>query len=156
MTNIDELRKKIKEQLEGSYAHTPYTKILESIPLDQIKLKIPNVYYNLWELLEHIRLSHLDIIEFMESSNYKEKKWPEEYWPEKNQEITLKMWEKTVEEIHTLYEKTKKMIDDENIQLFSELPHAKGYHYLREFLLIAEHNAYHFGQLMAYKRVFSG
>ncbi|MHA1989861.1 MAG: DinB family protein [Candidatus Hodarchaeales archaeon] len=156
MKNTDILRKKIKEQLEGSYAHTPYTKILENIPFKNIKFKIPNVSYNLWELLEHIRLSHLDIIEFMEGPNYKEKKWPEEYWPEKNQEVTLKMWEKTVEQIHDLYEKTKKMIDDENIILFDELPHAKGYHYLREFLLIVEHNAYHFGQLMAYKRVFSG
>jgi hypothetical protein len=153
MDNIRLLKEKIKEQLDGGYAHTPYYKILEDFPLEHINTKPNNVNYSFWELLEHIRISHWDIVNFVENPNYKDMKWPEEYWPIKNTVATEEMWRTTVIEIKKLYEKTEKMLFDPNMDLFKKIAHGTGQHNLREFLLIAEHNAYHFGQFMSYKKM---
>lgn len=147
------LREKIKEQLNGSYAHTPYKEIIKKVKEATYGTNPPKVDYSLWDLLEHIRISHLDILDFMQNSNYQEKNWPEEYWPVKSQTVSIGMWNSTVNQIHELYNKTIELLMDKNIDILAELPHAKGYHYIREFLLIAEHNAYHFGQLMSYVKI---
>ena len=147
------LKDKIKEQLDGSFAHTPYPEILKKISLNNINTKPPKVDYTLWQLLEHIRIAHWDIIEFMENSNYIYLKFPNDYWPDKSLNATKEMWNKTIQEIHDLYKKTVEMLFSPGMDLFATIPHGNGQHYLREFLLIAEHNAYHFGQLMSYIKI---
>lgn len=147
------LKDKLKEQLDGSYAHTPYIQIMKKISLKQINSKPPNVDYTLWHLLEHIRIAHWDIIDFMENPNYQYIKFPEGYWPNKSVTATEEMWNKTIQDIHNLYKKTIKMLFNPQMNLYEKVPHGDGQHYLREFLLIAEHNAYHFGQLMSYIKI---
>ena len=147
------LKDEIKEQLDGSYAHTPYSEILKKIPLNIINTKPPNVDYTLWHLLEHIRIAHWDIIEFVENANYSYMKFPDDYWPNKSLNATEEMWYKTIKDIHYLYEKTVKILFKSDMDLFAKISHGNGQHYLREFLLIAEHNAYHFGQLMSYIKI---
>ena len=153
MNEIALLKEKIREHLDGGQAHMPYYKILENFPAEHINTRPPNIDQSFWDLLEHIRLSTWDIIDFMVNSNYKSMKWPDNYWPQKGSQATKQDWDKTVTEIKNLYKKTEELLDDPNIDIFNKIPHGSGQHYLREFLLIAEHNAYHFGQFAAYKKV---
>ena len=41
---------------------------------------------------------------------------------------------------------------DESIDLFAKIPHGDGQTYLREILLVADHNAYHLGQLVTLRQ----
>ena len=157
MTDIDLLKEKIREHLDGGQAHTPYYIILEKFPAEHINTKPPNIDQSFYGLLEHIRLSTWDIYDFMINPNYeldhKGMKWPDNYWPKKDSNATKADWDKSVKEIKDLYKKTEELLKDTKTDLFKKIPHGSGQHYLREFLLIAEHNAYHFGQFMAYKKV---
>ena len=153
ITLITLLKEKIREHLDGGQAHTPYYKILENFPAEYINTKPPNIDQSFWDLLEHIRISTWDIVDFMVNPQYKNMKWPDNYWPKKGSKATQQDWDKTVTEIKELYKKTEKLLEDPSIDLFKTIPHGSGQHYLREFLLIAEHNAYHFGQFAAYKKV---
>ncbi len=153
LSDIELLKEKIREHLDGGQAHTPYYKILENFPEEHINTKPPNVDQSFWSLLEHIRLSTWDIYDFMINSNYKGMKWPDNYWPNKDFKATKKNWDNSVNEIKKLYKQTEELLFDSKMDLFKKIEHGSGQHFLREFLLIAEHNAYHFGQFMAYKKV---
>lgn len=45
------------------------------------------------------------------------------------------------------------LISDESIDLFAKIPHGEGQTILREALLVADHNAYHLGQLVLLQRL---
>lgn len=155
--DLDLLKEKIREHLDGGQAHMPYYKILENFPVENINTKPPNIDQSFYGLLEHIRRSTWDIYDFMTNANYtndhKGMKWPDDYWPMKESNATKKDWDKTVSEIKNLYKKTEELLNDPKIDLFKTIAHGSGQHYLREFFLICEHNAYHFGQFNAYKKV---
>ncbi len=42
----------------------------------------------------------------------------------------------------------KSLVRDETTDLFASIPHGDGQTVLREALLVADHNAYHLGQLV--------
>jgi hypothetical protein len=46
-----------------------------------------------------------------------------------------------------------KLSIDEKIDLTSIIPHTKEHTYLREILLIADHNAYHLGQIVIVRKL---
>jgi len=41
---------------------------------------------------------------------------------------------------------------DPRVDLFARIPHGSGQTYLRELILVADHNAYHVGQIVAARR----
>jgi hypothetical protein len=153
LDEIQLLKEKIKELLDGGFAHTPYYKIMENFPPEHINTKPPNVNYSFWELLEHIKICHEDLLDFLQNSSYKPKVWPKDFWPVKNIVVTPDTWKNTVIQIKRLYLQTEKLLEDEKIDLFKKIAHGNDQHVIREFFSIAEHNAYHFGQFMAYKKV---
>ena len=153
MEQINVLKEHIRQQLDGSYAHIPWYKVLNSISGDIINEKLPNVDYTIWDLLEHIRIAHWDILEFITNPAYVELKWPEDYWPKERGNTSDDMLNKSKAEINALYKKTEELLFKSDMDLFAKIPHGSRQTYLREFLLISEHNSYHFGQLVAYLKI---
>ena len=49
-------------------------------------------------------------------------------------------------------EKVKELVKAPEIPLFGKIPHGSGHAYLREILLVADHNAYHLEQLLMLRR----
>ena len=47
----------------------------------------------------------------------------------------------------------KSLVANSSTDLFSPLPHGSGQTILREALLLADHNAYHLGQLVTIRRL---
>jgi hypothetical protein len=45
------------------------------------------------------------------------------------------------------------MVENPRTDLFSPIPHAKDYVMFREILLVADHNAFHVGELVSLRRV---
>ena len=59
-------------------------------PAWAINQSAPNVDYTPWHLLEHLRITQVDMLSYMrDGSGYIEIEWPADYWPDKQAE-TLK------------------------------------------------------------------
>jgi hypothetical protein len=146
------LREHLLELLEGRSAHIDIESALDGFPLDKINSKPDGAPYSAWQLLEHIRIAQWDILDFSRDPDYKEMKWPDDYWP--REDGTAESWTTSVRQILDDLQATRELVSDENVDLYARLPWGKGQTILREAMLIADHNAYHLGQLVLLKKMF--
>lgn len=151
MKTDESLREHLLELLDGKFAHIDLESALEDFPLDNINTKIDGSPHTAWQLLEHIRIAQWDILDFSRNENYKEMKWPDDYWPK--EKGTANKWAKSVEQVLSDLQKMRDLVNDE-ADLFAKIPHGDGQNILREALLVADHNSYHLGQLVLLKRMF--
>jgi hypothetical protein len=112
--------------------------------------------YSGWQILEHIRITQRDILEFSSNTDgsYKELKWPEEYWPKSAEPPSEDAWEHSIEQIRTdrkVFEKLLHSADD--AALVAPFAWGDGQSLLREALLVADHDAYHLGELVVVRRL---
>lgn len=126
---------------------------VENFPMEKINEKAPNVSYTFWHLLEHIRITQLDILDFCVNKNYQEIKWPDKYWPKKDKLATASDWEKSIKEFKKDTKKMVALLEDEKTDLFSKISWGQGQTILREAMLIADHNAYHIGEFAILRQV---
>ncbi|HEV8130090.1 MAG TPA: hypothetical protein VGQ81_02480 [Acidobacteriota bacterium] len=96
-------------------------------------------------------MCQLDILEFCRNPKYKELP-PENYWPASAAPPTAMAWDQSVAEFRRDLEALKQLATDPAIDLFARIPHGSGQTYLRELLLVADHNAYHVAQLIVVRR----
>ena len=148
------IREQLKVLLKGHNAHVSIEQTLTDFPLTHINTQLPNVDYTPWQLLEHMRIAQWDIIEFINNPNHVSPKWPDGYWPSKEIKASKEIWESTVENLLSDLNSVEDMLKNPDTNLYSPLSHAPKYTIFREILLIADHNAYHFGQLVLMKKCF--
>ena len=142
------LRQQLLNLLQGGNAHITFDQAIEKIPMGLINKKLHNFSYTLWHLLEHIRIAQWDILQFVCNPDHISPPWPEGYWPSENSVADRNTWDKTVEKFHYDFGAIRNLINNPDTNFYSPLPHAKEYTVLREILLVADHNAYHIGQLV--------
>lgn len=147
------LRNELISLLEGKNAHPDLSRCLTDFPREYIHQTIEGIPYTPWQLLEHIRLAQWDILEFMVNPDYVSPEFPKGYWPDPELIPAWKEWQATVQGITEDLEKVKAVVRDPDIDLSGEIPHAPGYTYLREVLLVADHNAFHLGGLVTLRRL---
>jgi hypothetical protein len=151
-----ELRKQLKALLDGGQAHATFEKAVKGLPA-KLRGEVPEgLPYSAWQLLEHIRLAQRDILEFSrnEDGSYKPTKWPEGYWPKKAAPPNAEAWEasvKKVREDRATFEKLIEAADDAD--LIEPFAWGDGQNLLREALLIADHEAYHVGEMILLRRL---
>ena len=141
--NDKALRQHLLNLLKGGNAHITFNDIF------------PNGEYSSWHLLEHIRRTQSDILEFITSSNYKDKEWPKDYWPSRGEKATKKDWDKTIELWKKDAKALEKIVMDTKIDLYAKIPWGFGQTVLREILLVADHNAYHIGEFAIVRQVMN-
>lgn len=153
MKNTDPLRRHISNLLTKAEAHIDLREALKNFPKDLRGRKPEGAPHTPWQLLEHIRIAQWDILEFSRSAKHKSPKWPDEYWPETEAPPNDKAWDTSVKQVVADLEAMHKLIDDPESDLTAKLPHGDGQTLLREALLVADHNAYHLGQLVMVRRI---
>ena len=109
--------------------------------------------HTVWEELEHIRLAQEDILRYTLDADWRSPDWPAGYWPANVTEVTDEMWENSVQRFSADLEALVALASDESLDLTAEIPHGEGHTYLRELLLAADHNAYHFGQIVQTRKL---
>lgn len=134
-------------------AHVSLDETVSDIPANLRTIIPDNLPYSIWQLLEHIRITQWDIVEFCLSPDHKSPKWPEEYWPEKTDSINDDKWEETLTQIKTDRKRFFDLLKDENTDLYSSLAHGDGQNIFREALLIADHTSYHLGEILVLRRL---
>lgn len=105
-----------------------------------------------WQIAEHLRLAQRDILDFCAAPKYREMKWPGDYWPTAAAPESGAAWDRSLAGFRDDREKLAALAGDPSIDLLARVPNGTGQTYLRELLLVADHNAYHIGQLIVVRR----
>ena len=149
----DKLRQELLNYLGHVHAHAPLSKAVANFPIEMINKKPEGVPYTFFGLLEHIRTSQKDMIDFIVNPEYKEPNWPKDFWPDPDFKATLEMWEESVNNYEKDLEDFKSIIEDSKTDLFAKIPHGTGQTIFKEALQIIDHAAYHIGEFVLMRRV---
>ncbi len=149
----DALRSHLKRLLDWEDAHVGFEKAVAGIPPKLRGVQPPGFPHSLWQLLEHLRLAQRDIFDFCRDPAYQEPHSMEAYWPPTVAPPTPRSWDESVAAFRVDLKAIEQMAMDPGIDLFAAVPQGTGQTFLRELLLVADHNAYHVGQLIAVRRL---
>lgn len=147
MENEAALRKQLLAQLQARQAHMSFDDVVADFPMTLINVRPPDVTYTPWHVIEHIRIAQWDILEFVRNPAHVSPNWPKGYWPDPASDATPEQWENTIEGFYKDMRHVEALASDPATDLFSPIPHGSGQTILREILLVADHNAYHIGEL---------
>jgi hypothetical protein len=152
MDSDKQLREQLAKVLDWGEAHADLTAAVEDFPAE-LRGKVPDgLQHSAWQLLEHMRIALWDIVEFCRNPRHKSPPWPEGYWPKTAAPPNEQAWDRSVESVRDETESMRKLITDPKHDLLAPLPGGSGQTLLREVLLIADHNAYHLGQLVLVRK----
>lgn len=151
--NDKALRKNLIEFLRGGSAHVSPKDALQHISPRLRHVRPAESAHSVWEELEHIRIAQEDILRYTLDPNWQSPAWPAGYWPAKVTEVTDEMWDESARRFTADLEALIALASDDGVDLTAEIPHGEGRTYLRQLLLAADHNAYHFGQLVQTRRL---
>jgi hypothetical protein len=84
---------------------------------------------------------------------HKDVKWPDDYWPATAAPPGASAWQDSVAAYQRDRKAMQALVRDPAVDLFAKIPHGTGQTYLREVLLVADHGAYHVGQLVLVRRL---
>ena len=146
------LRRDLLELLGGKSAHVGVDAAFADLAPKHRAARPLADGHTIWELLEHMRLAQEDIIRYTLESDWTSPVWPDGYWPE-IEKPSEEQWQASLRGFGHDLEEVKTLVRDPARDLTAEIPHGKGRSYLREVLLVADHNAYHLGQVVEIRRL---
>lgn len=147
------LREQLAHVLDWEEAHAGFGAAVANLP-PALRGKAPaGLPYSPWQLLEHMRITQADILEFCRSPRYTEKAWPKDYWPAEAEPPSAKAWDESIAAYRRDCEAMAALARDDSVDLLAKVPNGSGQTFLREVLLVADHNAYHLGELIVVRRL---
>jgi hypothetical protein len=147
------LRKHLVELLEGGSAHAKFDDVIKGLPAQLRGVKLANFPHTAWMLLEHLRLAQRDILEFSRNPKHVSPPWPSGYWPKTEAPPSVAAWNNSVQQFRRDLKAMQNLVANRKTDLFARIPWSDGQTILREALLLADHNAYHLGQLLDVRRL---
>ena len=147
------LRDHVVAHLSGGHAHILLEDAIAGWPPELRGAKPAGQPFTPWRLLEHIRISQWDIVEFAKSPKHVSPKWPDGYWPREDAPPNAAAWDTSVTQVGRDLKTMERLVSDPKTDLFARIPHGTGQTILREALVLADHNSYHLGQLLILKRL---
>lgn len=147
------LREQLTELLEKGNAHSSWRDVLNGIPEAMRGTKPPRAPHTAWQLLEHMRIAQWDILEFSRNPKHVSPKFPQGYWPDTEMPPSLTAWETSIKAFERDLAEMKELVRNPKTNLFARIPHGDGQTILREALVLADHNAYHLGQIVLLRRM---
>jgi hypothetical protein len=146
------LREHLQRLLDWEDAHAGLDSAVAGLPAELRGKRPPGLPHSPWEILEHLRRTQQDILDFCLNPNYEERAWPDDYWPPSPAPPSAKAWEESIWQFRDDRSALQKLAADTKIELGAKIPHGSGQTYLRELLLVADHSSYHVGQLVLTRR----
>jgi uncharacterized damage-inducible protein DinB len=153
-TTLSLLSNQLVKFLKGGQSHIKLEDALQKITYEASGKRVEGLPYTIWQLLQHIRFSQHDILDFSKNPSYENAQWPDDYWPSKSDAASSK--EEFKECIEMIIRERNEMIDlveNNSEQLLYQISHGSGQTLLREALVLAEHNAYHLGEVIVMLRL---
>lgn len=147
------LRKHLLDLLDGGNAHLTFDKAVAGLPARLRGAKPPGAPYSPWQLVEHLRIAQWDILEFSRNPKHVSPEWPKGYWPATEAPAGGKEWMRSIRAFRADLRAMKALVASRSTDFYAPIPHGEGQTILREALLLADHNAYHLGQLALVRRL---
>ena len=147
------LRKELIELLDGVGAHMPFDAAVADFPDDAINRRPPNIDYTPWHLIEHLRFTQADILDYIRNRTYIESDWPEAYWPARDATATPAEFARTVEDFKADRAALRAIVADPATDLLATIPNTPRHTILREIRVVGDHNAYHVGEFAILRQV---
>ncbi|HEY2586722.1 MAG TPA: DinB family protein [Tepidisphaeraceae bacterium] len=150
---LQAIRNHVLDLLKGGNAHLTFDEAVADLPPALHGGKPPGQPHTPWRLLEHMRIAQWDILEFTRNPKHKSPKWPDEYWPAGDAPPHAEDWNRSIRQFHADARAMQGLVADPRQDLLAPIPGGQGQTLLREALLVADHNAYHLGQLVFVRRL---
>ncbi len=151
MTPDRSLRHWLAWLLDGGGAHVDFDTAVRGFPPKLCGQKTRGLEHTAWQLLEHMRIAQLDILEFSRDAEHESPAWPQGYWPQA-EAPSRGAWEKSIAGFRGDLAEMRKLVMNPRTDLHARIPWGDGQTLLREALLVADHNAYHLGQLVMVRK----
>jgi hypothetical protein len=142
------LRDQLIEFLRGGSAHIDFRAALKDFPPEIYGSKPGGTPYSAWQLLEHIRFTLRDLLEFCTNPKYVAPEWPKDYWVKADAPASADAWKTSVRAVQEDLGAFEKLVGDPGSNLYAQIPWGDGQTLLHEALLAADHTSYHLGQLV--------
>ena len=149
----DELRQHLARLLSWSDAHVTFDDAVAKLPA-AARGRVPKgLPYSPWQLVEHMRITQADILEFCVRRDYRDKEWPKDYWPPTAEPPTARAWSASIAQFKKDRRALARLATDSRRDLLGRVPAGTGQTLLREIVLAADHAAYHVGELVVVRRL---
>jgi hypothetical protein len=148
------LRRELIAALQGGNAHARFEDVVGKFPV-RLRGEKGGLPYSAWQLLEHIRIAQNDILRFSTNhdGSYRERSFPDDYWPESASPSKSGSWEKSVASVLADRDSMIQLVGDPQNNLVAAFPWGDGQNLLRETILVIDHNAYHIAELVTLRRL---
>jgi DinB superfamily len=146
------LRKHLVKLLNGGEAHVTVALALADFPAEKRGAFASGLEHTGWQLLEHIRIAQWDLLEFSRNPRHTSPEFPDGYWPLQPAPGDDRAWAKSVQAILSDLRAMTRLLEDPRADLFAAFPWGNGETLLREALVLADHTAYHLGQMVDLRR----
>jgi uncharacterized damage-inducible protein DinB len=147
----ERLRRQVVELLRGGGAHATWDEALDGLPPAHRAAEPRRGLHTIWQLVEHARIAQEDILRYTLDPGWVSPKWPEGYWPK--EQPTDAQWKASLAAFRRDLAEVVALVEDPSRDLLALIPHGEGRSYLREVLLVADHNAHHLGQVLSARRL---
>ena len=147
------LREHLVYLMAGGGAHVSFDDAVARLPVPLRGARHSRAPYTAWELLEHMRIAQWDILEFSRNPAHVSPQWPAGYWPRSKAPSSTRAWAQSVNAFRSDLRAMVALVKNRRTDLFARIPHGDGQTVLREALLMADHNAYHLGQLVLLRKL---
>jgi len=151
--DLDPLRSQLVRLLDGVDAHMPFEAAVQDFPDDAMNRRPPSVEYTPWHLVEHLRLTQADILDYVTNPRYVEREWPRDYWPDRDATATPADWDASVAGFIADRAALRRLVMDPEHDLFAVIPGTPGHTLVREVRIVGDHNAYHVGEFAILRQV---
>lgn len=152
-TRENALRDHLVNLLEGRGAHATFDQIVKGFPVKLRGAKPAGQPHTPWRLLEHLRIAQWDILDFCRNPDYQPLKWPDAYWPQSDAPPTSTAWDHSIRSFREELRQMQDLVKNPRTDLYAPIAWGDGQTILREALLVADHNAYHLGELLMLRRL---
>jgi uncharacterized damage-inducible protein DinB len=154
MSNKDEWRAIVASSLDWEQAHSSLENSLKGLAPELRGRRPPGFPHSAWELLEHIRITQRDLLDFVQNPDYEEKlEWPKDYWPANPAPASDKAWNESLAGWRKDRMALERFTTDGNVDLTNKIPKGTGQTYLRTILVAVDHASYHLAQIVTVRRL---
>jgi hypothetical protein len=147
------IRPQLAAAIDWNDAHAGFDAAVKDFPPALRGRRVEGLPHSAWEVLEHLRIAQHDILDFSRSAKYRERKWPDEYWPASPEPPDDRAWARSVGAFRRDRAAMKRLATNTAVTLEKRIPQGSGQTYLREILLVIDHNAYHVAELVLLRRL---
>ena len=155
MKTDDALREHLLELLQGGQAHLDFEKAIADMPIALSGSQPQGLPFTPWRLVEHMRIAQWDILQFSINPQHVSPDFPDGYWPKSDAPPNPQAWDQSIAAFRADLKAMINLVADPKTNLFAPIAHGQGQTILREALLVADHNAYHLGQLVTVRRLLN-